>query len=440
MEADEQNQDTRPAAPAAMLEKEATHREEAADLVHALELRQQALQLWREQANLPRQAECASRIGRLHFRLEQHEQAIASHREAHGLHVILCDAHGEMMSLGAMAEAHQSLGRHGEAVALLQGALARCRMADNRKDLGTLLHSIGMSYRELHQHEQASKCYREAIAIRREAGDTTGLAHTLHNLATLFMDDRMHAEARPLLEEACAIHAANADLCSEGRIRLSIGRLLEEQGTLEEAAMYYGKALAAARDPAVRNVEDEAAALHHLAGTALAVNDHSHARQLLQKALDIVIEARLRTGEAKVLYRYAQLNAALDQNHEALNQLFRARKIEEETGDETGLACTDEAIGMLLSGFGQHALACRHLARAARIREKTGNLEAMANTQQLMARACEALGQRDDAMRHYQSAAFLRANAPDALSSLEEGDPSIWMQWEAIGSTGTLLH
>ncbi|HEV2609033.1 MAG TPA: tetratricopeptide repeat protein, partial [Noviherbaspirillum sp.] len=353
------------------------------------------------------QAECASRIGRLHVRLRQHEQAIVSHKEAHGVHVTLCNAHGEMMSLNAMAEIYQSLGRHGEAVALLECAMARCRTSDSRKNLGTLLNNIGVSYRELNRREQARTYYEEAIATQREAGDTIGLAHTLHNLAALFMDNRMYAEARPLLEEACAVHAAKADLCGEGRIQLSIDRLLEEQGAPEEAATYYGKALSAARHPSVRSVEDEAAALHHLAGTALAMNDHSHARHLLQKALDIVIEAQLRSGEAKVLYRYAKLNATLHQHHEALNQLFRARKIEEETGDETGLACTDEAIGMLLSGFGQHALACWHLARAARIREKTGNLEAMANTQQLMGRAREALGQQDEAMRHYQSATFL---------------------------------
>ncbi len=440
MEADDRNQDTSPAILAVNFEEQAKRCEAAGEHVHALGLWRQAVQLWREQGDLPHQAECAFRIGQLHVRLKQHEQAIACYEKAHVIHAALCNPHDEMVSLSAMAEAYQSLRRHGEAAAILKRALTCCRACGSRNDLGTLLNKLGVSYREMNQREQARKCFEEAMAIRRAVGDAASLAQTLHQLAALFIDNRMYAEARTLLEEACATHVANADLGGEGRTQLSIGRLLEEQGVPEKAALYYEKALAAARHPAVRNAEDEAAALHSLAGTALARQDFPHARQLLQQALDIVVAARLRSGEAKVLYRYAQLNAAMDQNHEALNQLFKARKIEEETGDHTGLACTDEAIGVLLCGFGQHALACRHLDKAARIREKSGEFDAMANTLQLLGRACEAQGHHDEARRHFQSAAFLRANAPDGLTGFEESDPAIWHQWDAIGSTGPLLH
>lgn len=401
---------------AAFLEGEADRYFQEGDFPRALALLQETLQLWRDFGAAEREADCLQQIGFLQFSLRQHADAAASYENASALRAEQQDARGEAVCLGRLAEVHQYLGEHVKALAVLERSLERCNTSANLKDIGIVLNNMGVSYRELGKREQAKHCYEQALEIRREVGDQDGLSSTLHNLGTLYLDSGMFSQARKLLEEAYLIREATGDKGGSGRTALSLGWLFDEQGNTAQAKAWYEQALEAAVHPSVRDADDEAAALHNLAGVAVAMDDPSHALRLLGRALDILSTSGMKSGQAKVLYRCGEAHAALGNWQQALSYLHQAKAIQEEIDDRSSLGYTEEAIGAVLAASGQQAMAYESLTRAARSREELGEHLARANTLGLLGRVCESLGKSEEAVRHYQSAEFLRTHGVNGLS------------------------
>ena len=111
------------------------------------------------------------------------------------------------MALCNLGEAYLELGRHDEAIARSQEALAIVREIGSTRDEGYALYNLGRAHLELGHPAEASDLLDQALAIHRAAGDRYGEAQDLRHIGTararsgqLAEADRAWTHARDLFQ------------------------------------------------------------------------------------------------------------------------------------------------------------------------------------------------------------------------------------------------
>jgi len=106
-----------------------------------------------------------------------YDQALAIYRE-------IGDRHGEANTLRAMGETARMQGRHADAAALYDQALPLYREIGSRLGEANILTAMGETARMQDRHADASALYDQALPLYREIGDRLGEANTLRSLGT----------------------------------------------------------------------------------------------------------------------------------------------------------------------------------------------------------------------------------------------------------------
>jgi CHAT domain-containing protein/Tfp pilus assembly protein PilF len=207
----------------------------------------EALALNRRTGDAEAQVINLSNLGALAVSGGRYSTAMALHAEA----AALAAKHGDSawaaeqirvarMNQGVVLE---KVGAYREALDLYKSLLAE----DVDVDAGrraALLVNTGVLYRNLGDPVRALDAFREAMVDYERAGDTAGLSNAWLNLGlAMHLNLERPAEAEAAYREALRLAEASGDRTEEIQDLFYLGRLLFEQGKLQESAAVYRRCL-----------------------------------------------------------------------------------------------------------------------------------------------------------------------------------------------------
>lgn len=190
----------------------------------------------------------------------------------------------------------EKLGAYREALDLYKQVLLQESELDplRRAMLGV---NTGVVYRNLGDPVSAQAAFRKAIALYEAEGDLAGLSNAWLNLGLVHhLNLRQPRQAEEALRRALRFARASGDRSEEVQDLFYLGRLLLEQGRIDEAGAAFRQSLEAAE--ASGSAEGRWSALEGLGRVAAARGDRGHrgenARgvELLEQAMDEIEKVR----------------------------------------------------------------------------------------------------------------------------------------------------
>jgi tetratricopeptide (TPR) repeat protein len=196
----------------------------------------------------------------------------------------------------------EKVGAFREALALYKDVLAAGGAMDPGQRAALLVNS-GVIYRNLGDPVRAVESFRAASAEYRRLGDTAGLSNALLNLGlALSLNLERPREAEAAFREALRLAEASGDQAEVIQDLFYLGRLLIDQGRLDESGTLFARCLEAAR--ASGSAEGRWSAQEGLGRVAEARGDLRGALSAYERSLAEIeqVRAGLARGERREGY------------------------------------------------------------------------------------------------------------------------------------------
>lgn len=197
---------------------------------------EEALALFRRVGNEPREANVRNQLGNLR-RVQGRLNDAAAHLEASlAIGRKLGNRAQEGIVLGNLGILHAVQGHLEHARSLFEQAIAIHREVGNRAREGVDSNNLGAACRESGRFEEAKAYLERALAIQREAGNRREEAIVLGNLGQVTGSlGGPSNEARVLFETALMLAREVGDRHCEGDLLGNLAKVLQEQGSIDEA-------------------------------------------------------------------------------------------------------------------------------------------------------------------------------------------------------------
>lgn len=239
-----------------------------------------------------------NRLGRIHRRLGEYDQAMAHLRSAHDLFKAANDKRGIAGTLDDIGQVHWLRGVYAQALEFHRQALAFRRAIGDSRSIALSLANIGRVHRETGEFKAASRQFHEALGLRREIGDTAGVIQSLCDLAGVHSADGESKEALAMFEEARKSAAAIGDKLALTQVLSGLGQCQAASGQFSDAieSLLEGKSIARG----LGNLPGAAECYRHLAETYLRIGDGAQALDNAKRSLNLgtKIGSRFHVGSA----------------------------------------------------------------------------------------------------------------------------------------------
>jgi len=173
---------------------------------------------------------CALALGRLRDDIGDPDGALGAYAVALEVFQTSKNRWFEGTTLNNVGAVYHHQGRYGEALAVLQQALAIRRQVGDRAGEGATLNNIGEVHRAQGQYREALAAYQQALAIDRQVGDRAGEGTTLNNIGLAYHQQGVPDQALDYYEQALAILREVGDRAGEGSTLNNIGLVYCYQG------------------------------------------------------------------------------------------------------------------------------------------------------------------------------------------------------------------
>ncbi len=239
-----------------------------------------------------------NRLGRIHRRLGEYEEAMAHLRTAHELFTGAGDARGIAGTLDDIGQVHWLRDSYELALEFYEKALALRREIGDPRSIALSLANTGRVLRETGAFEDASRQFREALALRREIGDRAGVIQSICDLAVVHSAAGESQQALAMYEEARAIASAIGDTLALAHVLSGLGTCQAALGQFSDAieSLLEGKSIAWG----LGHLRCAAECHRHLAETYLRIGDTAQALDNANRSLELAttVGAQLHLGSA----------------------------------------------------------------------------------------------------------------------------------------------
>jgi tetratricopeptide (TPR) repeat protein len=255
-------------------------------------------------------------------------------------------AHADALNL--RGQALWGLGRHREARACHEEALAVSKAAGSRRlearssaDLGIVLHEMG-------ELEEAEARYRRGLRILEEDGDRRNAATVTGNLGNLLSDLGRRAEALRCYDETIRASREIGERAGEGVAWVNVGDARLRLGDVEGAREAFHHCERICVETGMRRVRGYA--LHGLGLAALWAGERAEGRRLLAEALAERRTISNRPGVADTLLALGALDVDEGRFEDGLRELSEAAVLSEAIGDPSGEVLARVRLAALSGG------------------------------------------------------------------------------------------
>ncbi|MFI5401431.1 MAG: hypothetical protein ACHQ1G_00625, partial [Planctomycetota bacterium] len=325
-------------------------------------------------------------------------------------------------------------GRHDEAVAVCDLAIEADRALGLARDLPLSLFQRAYVLGAANRHVDARRGYAEAVAGFRalpEQDDDAALhiAYSIHNAAVEAWEMGLYAEALQGFREAVPLYeAADAPQADVGRIHRSIGDVLRDMGSYEEAIRSYE--LAANIFALLQEHGRLQEALLRMAKVHTKRGASAEAAETYERVLAAFRRVNDRTGETRALLELADHHRGLGEYRQAVAACETAEKIWRELGDQKELSLTLVTLGGLRASLGDLAGAEKAQEEALllrrRLKDRAGEAESLKELAALRVRR----GDFRKGLATYEEARSLCAADGDSPAECGILDRMVSLLWE----------
>lgn len=266
---------------------------------------ERALQVRKALGDRHGEAESLNHLAIVSFHRSEYEQALDGHGQALAIYTELGDSRGRQMALNNLGEIMQRLGRHAEAMRLLEEAAA-AQPDMSRQHRAIWLTNRGNALQGMGRLEEALESYRRALSSHRQIGDRRSEAETLNSVGWCYFRSGLFGEASAHFELAGQIGRAIGERFVEAESLRGMGAALRQSGRSSLALEKLAAALRIAHEigdayQKARVLEEVAHVIGHLQGDPAA-------ETLRRRAQEIHDQPGIETAEV-----HTQLDQPADQ-------------------------------------------------------------------------------------------------------------------------------
>jgi eukaryotic-like serine/threonine-protein kinase len=305
------------------------------DYDNALTYLQQSLQL-REKLNIPRDiAESLDGLGQTYRATGQYDQALASFVRAMELYRKIGEARGAAAESHSMGLLFGYQGRLGAAVSALQDTVKPIQGVNERDpDIALCWNDLGDALARAGRGAEAGKPLEDARGMAQDFKSDGLLSQVLNSQGNVKLFAGDYQGAKALYEQALR-------LASKGTERDNI---LISKLNLDKVAIAEGHSQSVINDLRALSQEADRLGMKHLAVessvdvAAAMVNakDYAHARQELERMLDVSEKLGSRLETARIHYLLGTVIRLTDPSGSAVGQYAQTLKLLDDTRKEAG--------------------------------------------------------------------------------------------------------
>lgn len=171
-------------------------------------------------------------IGQIYFALAKYDSALNLYQQALNIYKENKYKPGIAVTLNNIARIDNNLGKYDQALNLNQQALANYREIGDRTGEGVTVSSLGQTYQKQGQYDKALDFYQQALAMHREVSDQVSEAATLQ-----FLGDVLSAQNQPQL--AVTFYKQSVNVTEKIRQNLRVVPLDIQQSYTDTVAERY---------------------------------------------------------------------------------------------------------------------------------------------------------------------------------------------------------
>ena len=329
------------------------------------------------------------------------EEAMQLFQQALNIYREIKERVGEVKALTNMGLAYEALGKFDKAIELHLQSLAIAKETKDRRAEGASLINLGVVYRSLGNYPQSIAYHEQSLAITREIGDRIGEGSSLGNLGMNYYAQGDYSKAINYHERRLAIALEIKDRQGEGNAMGNLGNAYRSLGNYARAIEYQEKRLAITRE--LKEVRGEGQALGFLGLVYRALGDYPRSIDYYQQSLAIAIKIKDRLGKAKslgylgnVYYDLGDHNAAIKYH---LSSLEAAREISDRRGEGKSLGFLGNAYRVQ----GDYNKAINYYESSLEISQKIGDRLGEGETLDFLGSTYYKLGDYTKAINYHKS-------------------------------------
>jgi tetratricopeptide (TPR) repeat protein len=206
---------------------QATQQSQAKQLPAALQIYQQALQIYQQIGDRTRASSTLHRIGNLHLELQQYPQALESFQAALEIQQDMNDRVQEGITLAGIGQVYDYQGDHAQALEFYGKSLSIRREVGDRCGEGTTMTRIGGAHANQGEYPEALQAFRLSLPIHREVANRRWEAIAWRNMGAVYVQQQELKLARDAYGEALKIYRELGDVAEEEAIRQRIAESRE---------------------------------------------------------------------------------------------------------------------------------------------------------------------------------------------------------------------
>jgi CHAT domain-containing protein/Flp pilus assembly protein TadD len=344
----------------------------------ALELFQQALQIYQQIQDQVGEAITLNELGRVYEGLLDYTRMGEAYQKALVLARATQNSNEEGSSLNGVGDIYYYKAEYVKAREIFQQALIIFKATGNRKGEAQSLHNIGTVYAALGQQQKALEYYSQALPLRRMTGDLRGEGATLSNIGEFYAALGEKPKALEFFNQALPLSRAVGDRRDEAITLNRIGNVYSALSEKQKALEYYNRALPLSRAVGDRAVE--AATLSNIGGGYAALGQQQKALEYYNQALPLSRAVGDRGGEANILTSIGRVYADLGEKQKALEYYNQALPLSRAVGDRGGEANILTNIGGVYYAVGEQQKALEYFNQALPLSRALGDRRGEATT------------------------------------------------------------
>lgn len=181
-------------------------------------------------------------LGSVYDNIGQYARALELYQWAHNIYKRMGNRVAVATTLNNQAVTTSNLGKHTKAIALFQQALVLYKEV-GVSDLGSLLQSMGSTYRQAGQLDKALATLQQALPLLQAVGDRSGEGKNYTSQGLVSVARGQFSQAFGYYQQALSIAREEGDRPSERRVLSLMGTLLEKQNKADLAIVFYKQAI-----------------------------------------------------------------------------------------------------------------------------------------------------------------------------------------------------
>jgi tetratricopeptide (TPR) repeat protein len=228
---------------------------------------------------------------------------------------------------------------------LYEEALAMSEQIGDRRGMSSALNNLGIDFKDQRRFAEALDAHRRALALRREIGDRNWTAVSLSNIGVVMFEEDRLREAATYYRDSLAISREIGDKRNQARVLHNLAIVDRVLGNPAAARAGFEESLAIRAQ--IGDKRGLVMGRVELATALLEQAEISSARQALEQAQREAHEARLKPGEAQVLFHLGETAIKAGDLGEAHRLHEQALALYEEIGATRNLIESQVALAEL---------------------------------------------------------------------------------------------